>query len=84
LAFNRAPIQVLARILEILAENGGIIKDGELFELLRREYDISISDLMKYLMILEMRGYISVSSASENVRIIHLTRYGKEQLGLIK
>jgi len=39
---------------------------------------------MKYLMILEMRGYISVSSASENVRIIHLTRYGKEQLGLIK
>jgi len=84
LTFNRAPIQVLARILEILAENGGIIKDSELFELLRREYDISISDLMKYLMMLEMRGYISVSSASENVRIIHLTRYGKEQLGLIK
>ncbi|HDN75678.1 MAG TPA: hypothetical protein ENG05_00950 [Acidilobales archaeon] len=82
MSLSRSPVQVLARILEILAENGGIIRDNELFEILRREYDISLSDLMKYLMLLEMRGYISVSSSSENVRIIHLTRYGKEQLRL--
>jgi len=80
LVFSRAPINVLARILEILAENGGIIRDSELFEALRKDFDISLSDLMRYLMILEMRGYINVSSASENVRIIHLTKYGKEQL----
>lgn len=84
MAFNRVPIQVLAKILEILAENGGIIKDGELFELLRKEYNISLSEFMRYLMVLEIRGYINVSSASENVRIVHLTKYGKEQLGLVK
>ncbi len=79
--YIRAPVHVMGRILEILADNGGVIKDSELFEKLRMELDLSYSDMLKYLMILEIRGYVSVNYSKENVRIISLTRYGKEHLG---
>ena len=76
----RFPSNIIARILEALVENSGTIKDSELFEILRREFDLSFSDLIKYLMILELRGYVSVSASKENVRVISLTRYGKDIL----
>jgi len=82
LSLPRSPASIIARIIEALAENGGIMKDNQLFELLRREFDISYSDMMKYLMLLEIRGFVTVSSARENVRIVSLTRFGKEQLGV--
>ena len=72
----------MARILEILVASGGAIKDAELFEILRRDYNITFQDLIRYLMILEIRGFISVSASRENIRVVSLTRYGKEQLGI--
>ncbi len=72
----------MARILEVLVASGGTIKDAELFEILRRDYNITFQDLIRYLMILEIRGFISVSASRENVRVVSITRYGKEQLGI--
>ncbi len=80
----RFPSNILARILEALAENSCIMRDSELFEIIRREFDLSYSDLIRYLMLLEIRGFIHVSSARENVRIISLSEYAKEQLHIDK
>ena len=74
------PTTILARILEILVENSCIMRDVELYNVLRKEIDISFSDLTRYLMILEVRGYINVSSSKDTLRIIRLSEYGKEQL----
>ena len=56
------------------------MRDAELYNTLKREFDISYTDLLKYLMILEIRGYIHVSSSRDNVRIIRISNFGKEQL----
>ncbi len=77
----RSPADVLAKILEVLAENSCVMRDSELYEVLRKEFpDLSFSDLIKYLMVLEIRGFLNVSSSREAVRIIRLSEYGKEQL----
>jgi Fe2+ or Zn2+ uptake regulation protein len=68
------------RILEILNENTGIMKDTDLYEALRREFDISYREMMRYLMMLEIRGYIHVSSSRENLRVISLNPRVKEYL----
>ena len=60
------------RIIEILEERGGIIKDKELFELLKEETDISFADFLKALLDLEVRGLIRVQLASEDLRIVEL------------
>ena len=75
-----SPANILAKILEVLAENSCVMRDSELYNILLKEFDISFSDLIKYLMILEIRGFINVSSSRESVRIIRLSDYGKEQL----
>ncbi|MCD6324191.1 MAG: hypothetical protein J7L55_03695 [Desulfurococcales archaeon] len=77
----RSPVDTLAKILEVLAENSCVMRDSDLYEVLRKEHpDLSFSDLIRYLMILEIRGFIHVSSSRESVRIIRLSKYGKEQL----
>ena len=75
-----SPITILTRILEVLAENSCIMRDVELYNTLRKEFDISYADLLRYLMVLEIRGYIHVSSSRDNVRIIRISNFGKEQL----
>ena len=74
------PTTILARILEILVENSCIMRDIDLYNALRKEIDVSFSDLTRYLMILEVRGYINVSSSKDALRIVRLSDYGKEQL----
>lgn len=77
-----SPANIMVRILEVLVANGGTVKDSDLFEILRRDYSITFQDFIRYLMMLEIRGLISVSASKENIRVISLTRYGKEQLGV--
>ena len=75
----RFPVNVMSAIIEYLMKNGGTVRDIELYEAIRDQFNISFTDFMKYLMILEIRGYITVS-AKETVRVVHLTEYGRHQL----
>lgn len=76
----KPPSEVLAKILEIIAENSCIIRDSELYKRLKKEVDINYSDLLRYLMLLEIRGYVHVSGGREDVRIVSLSKLAKEQL----
>ncbi len=80
LIVTRSPANIVLKILEVLAENSGIMKDLDLYEVLHREFDLSYSELLKYLMMLEIRGYVHVSSSKENLRVISLTPKVKEYL----
>jgi len=80
LLITRFPSNIVLRILEILNENTGIMKDTDLYEALRREFDISYHEMMRYLMMLEIRGYIHVSSSRENLRVVSLNPKIKEYL----
>jgi len=80
LSLTKSPTTILTRILEILIENSCIMRDVELYNVLHKESNISFSDLIHYLMILEVRGYINVSSSKDRLRIIRLSDYGREQL----
>ncbi|MEM3515113.1 MAG: hypothetical protein QW281_00360 [Saccharolobus sp.] len=48
------------------------IRDDELFKEVKNSvnYEISYNDFLKALMALEIRGYISVSTIKENVKMI--------------
>ena len=70
----------MSSILEIVIANGGTVKDRELYEILRKRYEISYPDFLRYIMMLEIRGYVTVSSTKEDVRVISLTKYAKEIL----
>lgn len=65
-------------ILRILSMKGGIAKDLDIYEILRKEYDISYSRFLKTLLALELRGLIIVRQQKEGVRIIELTPLGKK------
>ncbi len=80
LIVTRSPANIVLKILEVLAENSGIMKDLDLYQVLRREFDLSYSELLKYLMMLEIRGYVHVSSSRENLHVISLTPKVKEYL----
>lgn len=71
---------VISSILEVVMDNGGTVKDRELYEVLRKKYEISYPDFLRYLMMLEIRGYVTVSSTKEDVRVVSLTRYAKDIL----
>ncbi len=64
----------MLRILEI---KGGLVKDKELYEAVRRTYDISFSQFLKTLLMLEIQGLVIVRQLKENVRIIELTPLGR-------
>jgi len=51
------------------------MKDKDLFEVLKKKYDITYSEFLRYLMILEVRGFITVSMPKEDVRVISLVKY---------
>ncbi len=74
---------ILLTILEVIASKGkdSRITDFELYEELRRRYEISYSDLLKYLMILELRGLITVVTSTK-FKIISLTEEAKSSLGV--
>ncbi len=62
-------------ILNLLKQKGGSVTDRELFEFLRRVFDISYPEFIYILMCLELEGFISVRAASSREgRIIVLRR----------
>ncbi|MEM1611720.1 MAG: hypothetical protein QXQ57_08775 [Sulfolobales archaeon] len=60
------------RALEILMERGGAMKDRELYEHLRKTFDISYKDFLSLLLYLEINGYVTVETISEDVRAVNL------------
>ena len=64
-------------ILRILELKGGLVKDKDLYEAIRRAYDISFSQFLKTLLTLEIQGLVIVRQLKENVRIIELTPLGR-------
>ncbi len=64
-------------ILRILVLKGGIAKDRDIYEILRKDYDISYTSFLKTLLALELRGLITVRQQKENVRIVELTPLGR-------
>jgi len=75
---QRYPLSLIAsEILNLLSVNGDTMKDKDLFEVLKKKYDITYSEFLRYLMILEVRGFITVSMPKEDVRVISLVRHSK-------
>ena len=73
---QRYPLSLIAsEILNLLSVNGDTMKDKDLFEVLKKKYDITYSEFLKYLMVLEVRGFITVSMPKEDVRVISLIRH---------
>lgn len=65
---------IINEVLEILNNSGGTIKDRDLYEMLRRKYDITYSDFLRYLMVMEIRGFIVVAMPKEDSRVISLVK----------
>lgn len=63
---------VARRAIEILMERGGAIKDRELYEHLRKAYDLSYREFISILMFLEINGYIHVESIGDDLRAINI------------
>ena len=77
----RYPVIVLTTTLEEIVKAKGEMKASDLFSKLVKMFKLSPSDIMKYLMILEVRGYISISSReSGEPYLIRITEYGKRAL----
>ena len=66
------PLPVL--LVELIRLRSGTIRDRELYEMVKQIQDISYHEFLKALLVLEIRGIISVSLQKENVRIITLLR----------
>jgi|DewCreStandDraft_3_1066083.scaffolds.fasta_scaffold00071_14 hypothetical protein len=63
---------VARRAIEILIERGGAIKDRELYEHLRKLYDLSYREFISLLIFLEINGYIHVESIGDDLRAINI------------
>lgn len=73
---QRYPLSLIAsEILNLLSINGDTMKDKDLFEVLKKKYDITYSEFLRYLMVLEVRGFVTVSMPKEDVRVISLVRH---------
>ena len=73
---QRYPLSLIAsEILNLLSINGDTMKDKDLFEVLKKKYDLTYSEFLRYLMVLEVRGFITVSMPKEDVRVISLVRH---------
>lgn len=73
---QRYPLSLIAsEILNLLSINGDTMKDKDLFEVLKKKYDLTYSEFLRYLMVLEVRGFVTVSMPKEDVRVISLVRH---------
>lgn len=71
----RRAIQVIPTllILETVARAGGTMSGEALFMELRKASDISFGEFLRLLMVLELRGLVRVTSASEEKFFVHIT-----------
>ncbi len=58
-------------VIDEIAKHGGRIIDRELYRILKEEYgyDISLSELYKVIMTLELRGFIVVNKVGRDLNI---------------
>ncbi len=68
-----SPSTQAAAILEIAAKLGGVVSGETLYAELRKLSDISFGEFLRLLMVLELRGLVRVTTASESRFFIHLT-----------
>ncbi len=66
------------KIFEYLETKGGSATDRELFEYLRKIFDISRNEFQHIIMSLEIEGFISARSIKEDSKIIVLKRRPKQ------
>jgi len=60
-------------ILETVARAGGTIAGDSLFMELKKAGDISFSEFLRLLMVLELRGLIRVTTTTEERFFVHIT-----------
>lgn len=63
---------MMRRVVEMLLERGGAMKDKEIYEGLRKLHDISYGEFLRLLMILEINGYVHVETIGEDARAVNL------------
>ncbi len=72
-AEERGLIGLMCLIVETLRRRGSMVKEQELFNVLRSvRPDLSFSEFNKALMTLEVRGVIEVDTARRSTRVIRL------------
>ncbi len=60
-------------VLEAVVRAGGTIAGDALFMELRKSRDISFGEFLKLLMVLELRGFVRVTTISEEKFFVHIT-----------
>ncbi len=60
-------------VLEAIARAGGTVAGDSLFMELRKSRDISFGEFLRLLMVLELRGLVRVTTASEGKFFVHIT-----------
>ncbi len=69
------PTPLQHRIIEILNASNGSCEEPDLLRILKKEgWDISVNDLNKVLLQLEIQGYITVYTVGKGKRKIELKR----------
>ncbi len=61
-------------IIDELERRGGTAKDVDLYNTLRDKFDISFSEFLHALMVLEIHGIVYVSVVRENLRNVELLK----------
>jgi len=63
---------LVVSIIEFLKKLNGKASDKELYEELRKIYDIQFSQFLQILMTMEIQGMIAVNMPKDDLRIIEL------------
>jgi hypothetical protein len=71
---NWKSIPLYYAIVEELERRGGSAKDVELYRAIRERMDITYSDFLKALMVLEMQDVVYVETLREDLRSVRLVR----------
>lgn len=79
---HKFPASIMYKVFEVLVSNGCVMKEVDLFESLYEDFNISYSEFLKILLILELRGLIKVSTAKEGIRYVSISEISREQFEL--
>ena len=67
-------VNIYSEIISLLRKYGGTARDEEIYEALKKMFDMSYSEFQRKLMVLEIKGYISVSTRKDGGKIINLLK----------
>mgnify|MGYP000268171052 CR=1 FL=1 len=74
MSITRFSANIYNEILNIIRRYGGTVRDEEIYEALKRIFDLSYSEFQRKLMVLEIKGYITVSTRKDGGKIVSLLR----------